>query len=146
MTIDVHKIPLIPFGLLDEEDRNVLENYLRNGGHVQRYNDQGRWESVLWPGAALHEHLTYRAASEPQRHIFCTLEGVSIWDMFDESVVALARDRDSGLYAYTNVPGLIGTSWDGATPIRIDPLLTAIDPGSMPWDKSLIVRPGWEGE
>jgi hypothetical protein len=146
MTIDGHKIPEKAFGLLSEEERNALASYLRSGGHVQRFNDHKKWESVQPAGAALHEHLTYRAAPEPPRPISCTLPGVPIWGLFDESVVALARDENGNLYAFQTVPEVVGSIWHGSGYWEIARLITAIDPGNMPWDESLIVRPGWEGE
>jgi hypothetical protein len=146
MAIDVHKIPHIPFDLLDEEERNALTSYLRNGGHVQRYVGHERWESVQWAGATLLDHATYRAAPEPLRPISCTLPGVDIWELFEESVVALARDKAGDLYSYTAVPWRGEVTWHGNGFANIPVSMTAIDPGNMPWNESLIVRPGWEGE
>jgi hypothetical protein len=141
MTIDVHKIPLTAFGLLSRAERDAFWDHLRAGGVLQGFSYKG-WEDVAPDALSLDVERTYRAAPEPLRPISCTLPGVSIWDLFDESVVALARDKEGDLYSYTAVPWRGEVTWHGSGFASIPVSMTAIDPGNMPWDESLIVRPG----
>jgi hypothetical protein len=143
MTIDVHKIPEKAFGLLSRAERDAFWGHLRAGGVLQGFSYKG-WEDVAPDALSLDVERTYRAAPEPLRPISCTLRGVSIWDLFDESVVALARDENGNLYVFQTIPDAVGSIWHGSGYWKIARFITAIDPGNMPWNESLIVRPGWE--
>jgi hypothetical protein len=143
MTIDVYKIPFKAFGLLSEEDREALREHERQGGRLQRFNGYN-WISLAEYSSHNCE-LTYRAAPEPRRPISCTLEGVSIWDLFDESVGAFARDEGGFVVAYLSIPKLGKSAWIGHVAVVFPKCFTAIDPGNMPWDESLILRRASDG-
>jgi hypothetical protein len=146
MTIDVHKIPLKAFGLLSKEEQEALKRHsCLPRKKVEIFGASGAWTNKL-DHFPFHPEFTYRAAPEPQRPISCTLPGVSIWELFDESVKSIARDQIGDVYTYLNVAKKGMNSWYGVLPKVVPERFTTIDPGNMPWDESLIVRPGWEGE
>jgi hypothetical protein len=128
----------VPFGLLTDAERAEMQAH------------PGPWEACdivvstgwmptgapYWIGAVI-----YRAARPQPQH------AQPPWDMLDQSIVAVAMDDDQnwGAYSDADVVPLDGLWSPQDFPCEAYDISFLIFPrGNMPWDESLVLRPGYE--
>lgn len=66
------------------------------------------------------------------------------WSQVGPAINAIAMDKNWIWYGYENIPRNMGLNWLGKENYPMDGLFPSFRPGSMPWNESLIVRPGYE--
>lgn len=68
------------------------------------------------------------------------------WSHLSDDVVAIARDENGEGYTHTKKPRKGCEAWiHGGIMLRLD-YLASYDPGTCPWEESLVMRPGYEGD
>lgn len=67
------------------------------------------------------------------------------WSVFTDDVVFMARDGDGKVYAYTSLPEKVYDYWvpKRGSEVKVNNL-SSYKRGTLPWDQSLVWRPGYE--
>jgi hypothetical protein len=123
----------VPFGLLTEAERAQLRAH---PGPWEYYCY--RWETFTsspWDPMGV-----YRAARPQPQH------AQPPWDILDQSIVAVFGYPKSGRWlAGTAIPEDAGIEWlwSKSAPAR-DISFLIFPRGNMPWNESLVLRPGYE--
>ena len=125
-----------PFGELGRETKLALMAHWVDWGVVEIYSRGGwiRSKSPAWSAT-----YRYRAAA-PQQPM------VVPWDAMNPRIKWAAADRNGVIYGFRGKPSSRdGMWWNSATFERLD-LIVNIERGNLPWDQSLVCRPGHEQE
>lgn len=134
---DLTKIPA-PVILWDDDTKTRMQAHVDAGGSVEMLSPEG-WFDVFGPHFA--PFCVYRAKPEPLR------PASPPWDVIDEQFVAWAIDKSGAEYFLTEIKfrrWSYDSHWDGRSEIFYSHGLK-FDRGNMPWDQSLVFRPGYDG-
>lgn len=136
--IDLTKLDR-PLGEYPDEVIGALMRACRMGAGVQyRLTSVDEWCDTY---PSLHLDTHYRLAPEPPRPMSPP------WDVLPEWVQAVTRDKNGSVYIFDQVPECDDVSqWMsvGGRCKRITYL--RFDRGNMPWNESLVLRPGGNHE
>ena len=101
-----------------------------------------RINGVWWPnnGDRLREDPVYRLAPEPSRPMSPP------WDVLPEWAQAVAFDKYGDVFVYENMPECGATMWLNTGCRCVYITFLRFDRGNMPWNESLVLRPGGNHE
>ena len=140
MTIDLTTLTL-PLGGYDIETKGRLIDAWHNGGVIECHYLTDVFQEITWPtwGA----DVVYRLRPKPLRDMVVAPE---LWRALGREWRWVARDEDGEIWAYSFKPVTKRIQWCGEDEegLRLLPNFFApglIDPGTKPWDQSLIERP-----
>lgn len=118
-----------------KEAIKVMQHYA-DGGEVEASGGDG-WHRFISPGAPSWNWVDfeYRIKEEP----------MSIdWSHLRDDIIAVAADSYGNAYAHTTIPSKWYRIWHGveggAFPVNH---IASFRRGTVPWDRSLIIRPGY---
>jgi hypothetical protein len=130
------EIPLTPYGLLSEEDQEILLKELHEG-NVEIYGGGGKWSKAFIP---LYPACTYRL--KPYK-LYVP------WHLIDDEFKYAAKDADDSVWVFTKKPEIEAwaDSWSGDDAASLKALDQCyIRLGTYDWKDSLISRQGVEDE
>lgn len=119
-----------PFMFLDGDIQAFLET---TEAPLEVLTDEG-WETV---STIEYSHLVYRIQRTPD-YTPMTIP----WEVINPEFCYAAKDGDGTIWVYSGPPEVEGLMWcEGELQMNISDLLQGVDPGTVPWDKSLQERP-----
>ena len=138
MTIDLTTLDR-PLGEYDAETKGRLMDAWHKGGLIECHYLTDVFREIAWPtwGA----DVVYRLRPEPLRDMVAP----EVWRMLNPKWRWMARDENDDVWAYDFKPELKQARWDCSNGdcLYLTSLFAPglIDPGTKPWNESLIERP-----
>ena len=138
MTIDLTKLDR-SLGSYDAETAGRLMKAYWDGGVIEMCHgsNAARDDTPRW-----WSHDIYRLRPEPLRDMVVPLE---LWRMLHPKWRWMARDENDDVWAYDFKPEREQSQWvcPGSDCLNLPSIFAPglIDPGTKPWDQSLIERP-----
>lgn len=122
-----------PYGLLTPEERAEL----KRKGPWEAFGDDGWYvvDNPLWVNS-----FTYRRAKPATKPLTVATE---VWAWMP-AAVAIARDEDGQIHAYSGKPEKYKYGWVPEKDVEIWPLVMPadlIDPGTCHWKEAIAYRP-----
>ena len=119
-----------PFGLLDKKTQDALEAH---GGPYQNWcGDMWNDQDGLYEDSPLVQRVKPNPLTKPSID----------WSQLPEWVQAIARDANGHTWAYAREPKRHVSEWAGGGRFaRVDEVHASLNPGTCPWDESLVMRP-----
>jgi hypothetical protein len=127
-----------PFGMLGKKTQARLRALPAADGAVQGYSTGGDW-SVLSHPAWVTYHTYRQSPTWVPKPAFHPMS--MPWDAIDDRWVCAARDKNGRVYLYARRPTLRKYCWNAAQDLSSTDALK-FNPGTTPWDQSLVWRPG----